>query len=271
MIEDNGNYVLVMTIIVTVLTGLIIAFVALGKKKQEELYLKLITQRSEHEKAMMAAQLQIQELTFKLISHEIHDNVNHLLVNSKAQLDTIRLRNDQESENKIRSSSALIEKSIRILANISEALNSDKINDIGLMNALKTEIHRINAARLFSVKTRFSGKIRTLNSYNELQLFRIVQEAFTNIIKHSRADTVYLIVDYRPDHIRLVVKDNGTGFYYIPDSNTIRGAGLRTMKLRASVLKGEIDIQSIPNQGTIIRVLVPYNDVSNTQLITHTT
>jgi two-component system sensor histidine kinase UhpB len=95
----------------------------------------------------------------------------------------------------------------------------------------------------------------------ESTLFRIVQEAMTNIVRHAQASLVSVSLHVQDGCIVLIVADNGQGFRLTPVGYTPaddRGVGLRGMQERAAILGGDCQIRSTPGEGTIITVTIPY-------------
>jgi signal transduction histidine kinase len=94
----------------------------------------------------------------------------------------------------------------------------------------------------------------------EIALFRITQEALTNIVRHANATSVKVTLDVDDRTVLLAVEDNGVGFQIptvVPEQSDGRGLGLRGMQERVTTLGGELHIQSTPGQGTTIKAKVP--------------
>jgi signal transduction histidine kinase len=85
-------------------------------------------------------------------------------------------------------------------------------------------------------------------------LYRIVQEALTNVAKHSRATRVEVILERRADHVLLIVEDNGVGFKAGEAGSGGQGFGLLGMQERASMVAATLEIESSPGKGTTILV-----------------
>lgn len=223
---------------------------ALFKKGMEEIKL-------DHEKTLMAAQLEIQEQTFQNISREIHDNISLSLTLAKLQLHTIDWNSKEKSGEQITSSIKLISKSIAELSDISKGLNADIIIQDGLLKALEEEVLRIQQVGLFSIKYELTGTPVYMDNQKELIIFRIIQEAFNNIIKHANAKTTRLTLHYNMVKLDISITDDGNGF----DTNvarTNRQAGLKNMETRVKILKGHMNIYSVSGKGTILSFNIPY-------------
>jgi signal transduction histidine kinase len=138
-------------------------------------------------------------------------------------------------------------------------MNSDSINNQGLIEVLKAETNRMRELNLFELDYIVSGSPIFMDSQKELIIFRIIQEAFNNIIKHARASWVKLNLDYCGDHINVLIADNGKGFSLnVVELNKESNAGLTNMKKRATLLNGKTNISSAINAGTTVLVTIPY-------------
>lgn len=198
----------------------------------------------------------MQENTFKHISREIHDNITLSLTLIKLQLNSIAEGNSKNWTQSIMSSIELLAKAINDLSNLSKTLNSDLIKSQGLTKALSYELERIRSIGLFSISFQIKGNPFPLAPESELILFRVVQEAFNNIIKHSNAQYVKVTVKYRHDAMILRIIDDGWGFEY-PIVGRNHGAGLNNIIDRIKSINGEVEIASEPGKGTRIQITMP--------------
>jgi len=154
-----------------------------------------------------------------------------------------------------------ISKAIIDLSNISKGMNSELIANQGLVEALKKETNRLSELDLFELSYHITGSPVFMDSQKELVIFRIIQEAFNNIIKHARATLVKLNLEYSTDHINVLIADNGKGFCkeeVEQNKNKESNAGLSNMQKRAMLFNGKTIIDSTVGAGTIIYVTIPY-------------
>ena len=93
----------------------------------------------------------------------------------------------------------------------------------------------------------------------EIALFRIVQEALNNVVKHAGATSVTIALHWSQGHLALAVSDNGAGYdpAVIPNTRRRQGLGMVTMRERAEALGGTFDIDAAPGRGTSVRIRVP--------------
>lgn len=255
--NDIIIFLLVITVIILLLTGLITTLIFLYQKKQLAYQRKLETLQLDHEKNLMAAQLEMQENTFQHISKEIHDNISLSLTLAKLNLNTLNWNEKEKALSQVNSSIDLISQSISDLSGISKSLNSDLISSQGLMTAVKNEMNRIRETGLFSVDMIITGEPVYMDIKKELIIFRIIQESFNNIIKHAGANAVSVILDYTENNLQLTIQDNGIGFQ--PSNYTTIGkAGLKNMETRTKLIGGKMEMKSNPGKGVILSFIFPY-------------
>jgi len=139
------------------------------------------------------------------------------------------------------------------------------LDDLGLPASLEWIADRITREGKMVVQVVLDKKPHELSSEIELTLFRIAQEALSNIRKHSQASKVLVKLNFLDDSIRLTVADNGVGFTVpaLGDVNGNRGLGLLSMQERAQILQGNVKIRSIPRSGTTVIAEIPYNLVAS--------
>jgi PAS domain S-box-containing protein len=137
-------------------------------------------------------------------------------------------------------------------------LRPTALDDLGLRAALANYIQD------WSVRVSVSAELHTaglttdrLGSEIETTLYRIAQEALNNIAKHARAGHVEIILERRPDHVSLIVEDDGVGFDPVGVDADRRGFGLLGMQERAALVGATLQIESAPGEGTTILVRMP--------------
>jgi signal transduction histidine kinase len=212
-----------------------------------------------HEKILLETELEIQEQTFRYISMEIHDNITQALSLAKLNLNCLTQVNDSENIEKLAKANDLISKSMFDLTNLSRSLDSDIIESHGLISALKHEIARHIRINDIDVELIINGNTLFMDSKKELIVFRIVQEAFNNILKHAKASKAIIQIDQVKDSLEVTIRDNGIGFDYekIYDQKKIgEMQGLKNMKHRAEHINGTIHIVSAPVAGTSITLKI---------------
>lgn len=213
--------------------------------------------KTQFEQELLQTQLEIQEQTLKTISEEIHDNVGQVLSLAKLNLNTVGNITDQNVQSKIDNTKDLVSKAINDLRDLSRSLHGEKIGEIGLQDAIANELRVIKNTGQFETGLKINGKFYPLDPQKEMVLYRIVQEALHNSIKHAKASDLQVQLNYQPDVFTLTITDNGTGFYPETLHASQTGIGLKNMQNRAIIIGGEFSINSSKNKGTSISIELP--------------
>lgn len=130
------------------------------------------------------------------------------------------------------------------------------LDDLGLVPTVKRFLDTMKERIGLIGEVRVLGEEKRLDSYVEIGLFRIIQEALNNVEKHAEATSVRVIVEFRPGFVLAVVEDNGRGFD-ITETAGGESFGLLGMRERMNLLNGEIHIKSEKDQGTKVMIKVP--------------
>lgn len=213
--------------------------------------------RQEYDQALMQSQLEIQEQTFKVIAQEIHDNIGQMLSLAKLNLNTLNLEQQERALAKVSDAKELVGKAIQDLRDLSRTLNTDHIAALGLVRAIDNELQLLQKSGVVQTNMEVKGKVVKADPQKELILFRIVQEAIHNVIKHAQATMVAVTAVYEGSHLRLSIADNGKGF----DGSDGRcdGSGLTNMRSRSKVIGAQLHIDSHTGKGTNITIQLPIN------------
>lgn len=258
--QQASNDIAIFYVFVSILTAamifFIIAIIIIYRRRQLNHERDISQLRLIYDKTILNTQLEIQEQTFQHISREIHDNINLSLTLAKLQLNTFDWQDREKSSLKLEMSINLLSNSIADLSDISRSMNADLIAEQGLLKALEEEVKRIQEAELFQLDYTIQGSPVFMDSNKELIIFRIIQEAFNNIIKHARAKRVQLQLNYLPETLEVEIRDNGRGFDLLHCSNG-KQAGLKNMETRAKILNGDMKISSRPGDGTVLQFTIP--------------
>ncbi|TCJ17873.1 hypothetical protein EPD60_06720 [Flaviaesturariibacter flavus] len=251
---------LVATILVmTAVLGILMALLLMNQKRHQAFLSRLIALKHEHANNLLRSQVEIQELTFKNIAQEIHDNINLSLTLAKLTLHQIAEHPPVAAL--AANAQQMISGAINDLSAISRGLNADIIHQQGLFNAIRAEIERIRRSSPVQIDFQIKGETDFLSAQQELLLFRSVQECFNNILKHSKAKNVTLCLDYDENNLRMEVRDDGTGFdpEELPAKKG-RSTGLHTLRSRFELFSGSFLVESAPGAGTRLLFTLPIND-----------
>lgn len=213
---------------------------------------------SKFQNTLLQSQLEIQESTLQNIAQEIHDNIGQTLSLVKLNLNTLDPAKPAWEE-KTRTSKELVGKAIQDLRNLSKTLHSDTILASGLVKAVAYELSLIQGSGAAHTSLQMAGEPPRLPAEVELILFRMVQEALHNIIKHAKATLIAVKIWADEGNLYLLVADDGIGFDPgLQNSGVDGGSGLRNMHNRARLIGGYCKVHSAPEKGTQIEWNIPY-------------
>lgn len=193
------------------------------------------------------------------IASEVHEGLQQLLVAAKINLELskqqLRLKENNALLPAYNLVIGLISDAIHTTRSISHNLMPKQVKEDGLIATIKSMI----AGFQQSIKINFYAHDLDLRDDSiGLNLYRIIQEAMNNIIKHAHANEVNINLTYDHNLISLSVEDNGIGFDYEAIKNSGKGIGIKSIINRAKAIGAEIEINSIPNNGTLLMVSVPF-------------
>jgi signal transduction histidine kinase len=170
------------------------------------------------------------------------------------------LRQDSDKAGQhLRELEGLAERSLNELQRVITDLRPSHLDDLGLAAALRWYAEEVQGRAPIEVAVEVTGEARELPSVVSTALFRVAQEALTNVVRHSRASYAIVVLEFTSDGVRLRVEDNGSGFDIASLRNSARPSwGLLGMEERAHLLGGTMKVESSPGGGTTIDVTVPY-------------
>jgi two-component system, NarL family, sensor kinase len=252
--------IIITTAIIFLLAAITVALLYLYKKRQIAYQENLNSLKLDFEKNLLKTQIEIQEQTFQNISREIHDNINLSLSLTKLNLTTLDWHDIKSTRESINSSLAILSSTITDLNNLSKSINTEMIKELGLIKTIANEIERIRNMAHLHIGYKVKGEPIFMDSEKELVIFRIIQEAFNNIIKHSKASKILLELNYSSHFLDVMIQDNGVGFNKneVCSKKEERHAGLNNMNTRAKLFGGNFILESQPERGTQILISIPY-------------
>lgn len=234
-------YLLIISASVTFLVFcmIIIGFMILYQKR-----------RAQYQKEIAKTTIEIKEQTLKNISWEIHDNVGQIL--STLNLYSFKIHNAAPSalQPQVVELQNLIQTAITEVRNLSKALNTDYIKNVGLIRSTELELARFERLNFLEAKLKIEGTPFSISDEKELILLRIIQEFFSNSLKHARATKITVKFSFQGRELKINVRDNGVGF----ENNEVKGTGILNMRNRAKLIGAFITLESKINEGTQIEI-----------------
>jgi PAS domain S-box-containing protein len=208
----------------------------------------------------LATHLQsIREEERTMIAQEIHDELGQVLTALKIQVSLLanKLRSDQEPiKQKLNSLSKMIDSSVESVQKISSKLRPGILDELGLIAAIEWQAEEFE--KLTNVKCSLVIPKEELNLGKDKStaIFRILQEALTNIARHSEATRAQISLLNYQSNIFLEIQDNGKGISQ-EQIKDFKSLGIHGMEERAMVFGGQVYIEGIAGKGTIVKVEIP--------------
>nr|WP_238392566.1 PAS domain S-box protein [Paenibacillus antri] len=210
-------------------------------------------------KSMMVGVMEIQEEERKRISRELHDGIGQSLFSLLIRMDKLLVATGKEPstppsiERELTEARRSVSHIIEEVRGLAWELRPSVLDDLGVVPAVRTYIE--NFTSHYGVEVDFRCELGSrLDNVKETVIYRVIQEALTNVGKYAGVDTVEVALLERPDRVEAVVADRGDGFEARRDR---KGVGLFSMAERARGVGASLEIDSRPGEGTVVRLIVP--------------
>jgi len=258
--SDAERYLLIYMIsVLVVVSALVIVFFIVFQKRKNQLLLDKVKQQRKFDEELVKTQQEIQEETLKHIGRELHDNVGQMLVLATMQMSAVVNIVTDEAKAKVENASEALKDALGEVRALSKSLNSDVIFNLGFDAIVKNEVARINKTGLLeSALTIIGEKVDFENKKDEIILFRILQEFFSNTLKNAEAEHLNIALDYQKQFLKIKVEDDGNGFDI---DYAEKGSGLINMKKRAELLNAKFNIESEIGGGTVLTLEYPFKGI----------
>lgn len=238
-------------------------YLAEVEREKSEIMKKLEKNREELLKLSLQL-INTQEEERKKISQELHDEVGQALTATQINLEVIEKLLCYECAESISTRlSEAIDMNSRILEQIRELslnLRPSMLDELGLIPTLNWYITRFSKRTEIDVNFDFTESKHRFSPEIETTIYRIAQEALTNVAKHANADQIDIEMKNDNNSIQITIEDNGEGFDVsdlekLPESG--QGIGLIGLRERVLILNGQFQLNSKQNRGTTIKIALP--------------
>lgn len=207
-------------------------------------------QLNQQQKEQAGAVMETQEQERKRIAEDLHDSLGHLLSAAKINLQTL-----PEKQQQVENSLLLLNQASEEIRNITFNLMPHTLEEGGLVPALQELAAKVTNTGTVKVLLHVHDMEKfTLEKQSQFNIYRIVQEAVNNILKHAEASEINIQLIGQADHITIMIEDDGKGF---DPGQRSSGRGLKNIVTRSLWLKGHINIDSTPGRGTTITTEIP--------------
>lgn len=233
-----------------------------------EVVLKLVNEKSVPQINMGLNILEIQEQDRQRIARDLHDSTVQILTSliHKCELSSRFMDIDPvRTRLELITISNTLKSVINEIREIIFNLKPMSLDDLGLIMTIERFINQLMRHHDIEIKLYHNEEKNDVLPVINLSIFRVIQEACNNAIKHANAKCIEINIQYGEERINVTIKDDGKGF----DENSLKnrktqdftGCGLSIMKERVYLLSGSLDIKSAINKGTIVTISIPYCDV----------
>lgn len=229
----------------------------------EALYREL-QKKEEARGELLKKVITVQEEERKRIARELHDETSQALTTLLLTVETSAGGAPDQLKEKLMHMKATANRTLDSIHRLIYDLRPSVLDDLGLVSALRWAAESHLEPMGIDLSFEVLGTERRLSPEIEATLFRIGQEAISNIARHAEANSVKIEVEFGADFLRVSVEDDGVGFSPEGIGQPVagaRGLGLMGMKERAALIGGALTIRSEPDKGTEVTVVVPVTEV----------
>lgn len=213
-----------------------------------EMLERLETERRESTSRTLAAQ----ETERLRLARELHDEIGQRLTAVLLQLSRLTNEAPGELQGSVDEVADTVRRALQEVRTIAAQLRPVALDDLGLVSALGVLTEQMSEQAEPQVDASLPRGLPRLGEEAELVIYRVAQEALTNAIRHSDADTIELALDHAGGHMRLVVRDNGRGL-----DGSEPGSGVKGMRERALLVGGRLALRSRAGGGAEVRLELP--------------
>lgn len=211
----------------------------------------------EQELKSLAAMLEGQDKERQRIGNDLHDRIGGLLSTVKAYFQTLEdkiEKLEEATQERYQKANDLLNMAVNEVRDISHNLSNGILKNFGLKAALKDMKNTIELTEKVKVELTFSGVVESMDMSAELEIYQMIQELFSNVLKHSKAKTVDLQLNYFDNNLNIIFEDDGIGFDTTKGS---KGLGLLNIEARVKNLNGNLNIDSQIGRGSIFIIDIP--------------
>lgn len=207
-----------------------------------------------------------QEDERKRIARELHDDTSQVLFAQLLRVTAMKASDNAEVRELAGSLETMFAESMEAVRRLGHELRPPSLDDLGLREATEALVQRMADRSNVDIDYEYYGLRNRLEPEVELVLYRVAQEALTNMWKHAHATRATVVINSKSDGIELIVEDNGRGFDPAeenPSDGRGLGLGVFGMKERVDLVGGILEVIGNRNPGTRVRAWIPASDRSS--------
>jgi PAS domain S-box-containing protein len=234
---------------------------AVGRDITVRKQIEISLQASREESRLLAGKLiTTQEAERARLARELHDDITQRLAFLNIEVDKLEIQDQSLSEpgkKRLRQIGDDLGELSSDIHMISRQLHPSILDDIGLTQAIESECKNFTRLREIPITLDLDGTLQDLSKEICLCIYRILQEGLSNIAQHAKATDIQILLSRIDDTVHFLVKDNGRGFDPTSNKKSV-GLGIASMAERAHLIQADIEIESHPGQGTVIKLKTPF-------------
>ena len=214
----------------------------------------------EQQKALTNRMVEIQETERRHIARDLHDQIGQVLTGLQFMLESSKNQMGEAQQTNIREAQETVSGLIEQIREMSLNLRPSILDDIGLLPTLIWHFERFTKQTGIKVSFKHNGRTRRFDPNVETTVYRIVQEALTNVARYAQVNEAFVSLTLDDNILGIEVSDHGIGFNPCIDISKVSTAGLAGMRERANLLGGYLSVKSAPRQGTQIQAMIPLDN-----------
>lgn len=256
--SESVDAQLVLSIVAAIASILVIAcavtiYALTYQKKIYKEQIKKQQHEIEHQKKMLKAAFEAQENEMRRVAKELHDNIGMMLM-------TLRINLNDQPDGPIQELRMLVDETHETIKKISWDLMPTTLDNFGLFQTIQEMCLRRSAKVRVAIACHEVGRPQSLDKDQELLVYRIVQEAVNNALRHAHPAHVEVSLQWNEKSLALCVKDDGVGFDFPATNNKIdgrHGLGLYNLENRVNLLNATLSFSKNNPTGSIVSIYIP--------------
>ena len=202
--------------------------------------------------------LKVQEDERQHLSRELHDDIGQMLTAAKLQLQWLQRRMPDELQSHCNTLRSTLDDTLGNVRDVSALLNPRQLASLGLEASLRAHLVRTLASSSVHWSLACNQRLGGIDEAVAMAVFRITQEAVTNMLRHAQAGNLIIQLQRTPEGLALSIQDDGCGFVPTRHPAAAGQRGLAGMQERVTALQGSLDITSQRGLGTRIEAVFPW-------------
>ena len=258
-IRTNQIFFLILGILFFIALSILIAFINRRNKQLNEH--RMFRMEKEQEAEVLRAMVAGEEQERIRIARDLHDGLGAIMATIKMRISALGNKNpDIQIQESYQKAESLLDDAYQAVREFTHNMVPGPLQKFGLELAIADMCEAIEAAHSIQVDFIPFGLDGIEDDRLATNIFRIIQELLQNVVKHAQASEVIVQLTCEDQLLSLIVEDNGIGFDH-QNAATQNGLGIGSIKSRVLILKGKLEIDSLPQQGTTFSINIPLNNI----------